>query len=78
MVVEQRNRSGSEAEVEVQPRGRRQSDGGRLVEERVVARLLEKLQLISHTVGDVEAILESCILQEAETKGPSKRPSKHW
>jgi superfamily II DNA or RNA helicase len=29
------------------------------VEERVVGRLMEKLQLISHAIGDIEAILES-------------------
>lgn len=35
---------------------------GGSVEERVVARLMSKLQLIAHAVGDVEAILESAEL----------------
>ena len=29
------------------------------VEEKVVARLMEKLQIIAHAVGDIESILES-------------------
>jgi hypothetical protein len=35
------------------------------VEERVVLRLMEKLQLISHTIGDVESILEATALDES-------------
>jgi superfamily II DNA or RNA helicase len=39
------------------------------VEERVVARLMEKLQTIAHAIGDIEAILESAGWDDDEGEG---------
>ena len=39
------------------------------VEERVVARLMQKLQLVAHSMGDIEAILESTDPEEDDSEG---------
>src|SRR5581483_9483646 len=41
------------------------------VEERIVGRLMEKLQLIAHAIGDIEAILESASPDGEDSDGDS-------
>ena len=45
--------------------------GAGSVEERIVAQLMEKLQLIAHAIGDIEAILESASPDGDESDGES-------
>ncbi len=40
-------------------------------EEFIVGRLMEKLQLASHAIGDIEALLEAAGIEEGEEEGPT-------